>query len=184
MPFYYKIAVSGAEETRHCKEGALEKAKEIGKEIVRHNGILLTGATSGIPYWAAIGAKEEGGISIGFSPAVSERDHKERYKMPTDYFDIIIFTGFGYSARNLLLMKAADAVIFICGRTGTLNEWTICFEDQRLMGVLEGTGGTADMIKNIVKAAHKGPGKIIYDKNPKRLVERLIKAIDREKRRI
>lgn len=184
MHHKYKICVSGAEETDHCQEKALEKAKEIGREIVRHNGILLTGATSGIPYWAAIGAKEAGGFSIGFSPAASEKEHVKKYRMPTDYFDLIIFTGFGYSARNLLLMKAADAVIFICGRTGTLNEFTICFEDGRLSGVLEGTGGTADMIRKIVKATHKGQGKIIYDRDPKRLVERLIREIDREKEKL
>jgi len=182
-PSYYKICVSGAEETGHCKPWALEMAREVGREIVRQNGILITGATTGIPHFAAMGAKEEGGISIGFSPAASEKDHRLRYHLPTDYFDLIVYTGFGFSARNLLLMKASDAVIFICGRMGTLNEFTICFEDKRLMGVLEGTGGIADMAKKIVKAVHKGPGRILYDKNPKRLVSRLIKEIDQERKK-
>lgn len=177
----YKICVSGAEETDHCNPGTLEKAKQIGKEIIRQNGILLTGATTGVPYWAAIGAKEEGGVSIGFSPAASKKDHIERYKMPTDKFDLIVYTGFGYSARNLLLMKAADAVIFICGRTGTLNEFTICYEDKRLSGVLEGTGGTADMIREIIRKSHKRGAKVIYDKKPKKLVKRIVKEIEKRK---
>ena len=79
----YKICVSGAAETTHCAEGTLEKGKELGREIVRHNGVLVTGATSGTPYWAAIGAKEEGGISIGFSPAASEKDHVRKSRMPS-----------------------------------------------------------------------------------------------------
>lgn len=178
---YYKICVSGAAETSHCKDCALPLAKEIGKEIVRQKGILLTGATTGVPYWSAIGAKEEGGFSIGLSPAASEREHIKKYHLPTDYFDIIIYTGFNYSGRNLLLTRAADGVIFICGRMGTLNEFTIAFEDQKPIGVLEGTGGAADEIRTLIKKMKKGSGKIIFDKNPKNLVSKLIELIKREK---
>src|SRR4030042_2096744 len=117
----YKICVSGAAETDCCAPSALEKAKEVGQEIVRHSGVLVTGATTGIPYWAAIGAKEEGGISIGLSPAASEAAHIKTYHLPVDYFDMIIYTGFEYAGRNLLLTRSSDAVIIICGRIGTLN---------------------------------------------------------------
>ncbi len=177
----YKVAVSGAAETEHCNSGALEMAREIGKEIVRQNGVLLTGATIGIPYEAARGAKEEGGISIGLSPAATEKAHVKTYHLPTDYFDLIIYTGFDYSGRNLLLTRSADAIIIICGRMGTLNEFTIAFEDAKPIGVLEGTGGTADMIREIVARSHRGPGKIVYDSDPKRLLEKLLKLIKKEK---
>lgn len=179
----YKICVSGAAETGHCRANALEEAKEVGREIVRQNGVLITGATSGIPYWAAIGAKEEGGIVIGLSPAASLASHKRVYRLPTDYHDIVIYTGFEYSGRNLLLTRSSDAIIVICGRMGTLNEFTIAFEDKRPIGVLINTGGTADMIKNIVKNAHRGSGKIVYDSNPKKLVSKIIKLIEKEKTR-
>ena len=43
--FKLKICVSGAADTTHCGEGALEQAKELGREIVRQGGILVTGAT-------------------------------------------------------------------------------------------------------------------------------------------
>jgi len=62
-----KICVSGAAETGHCGLDAFEKGKALGREIVRHNAILITGATTGFPFWVATGAKEENGISIGFS---------------------------------------------------------------------------------------------------------------------
>ncbi len=179
---YYKICVSGAAETDHCVEGTLDKAMELGREIIRQGGVLITGATSGIPYWAAKGAKEVGGFSIGLSPAFSERDHIERYHLPTDLFDIIIYTGFKYSGRNLLLTRAADAVIFACGRMGTLNEFTITFEDNKPIGVLEGTGGTADMLRDLISKMHRGPGKIVYDSDPKKLVKKLIELIDKEKK--
>lgn len=178
----YKIVVSGAAETGHCRQGALELAKEVGREIIRQNGILITGATSGIPYWSAIGAKEESGSVIGISPAASEKDHRKSYRLPTDHHDLIMYTGFDYAGRNLLLARTGDAIITICGRIGTLNEFTIAFEDKRPIGILIGSGGTADMIKNIVKKSHRGPGKIVYDSNPKQLVKKLIKLIDKEKK--
>lgn len=177
----YKICVSGSAETECCEPEALEKAKELGREIVRHNGVLVTGATTGIPYWAAIGAKEEGGISIGLSPAASEIVHVKTYRLPVDYFDIIIYTGFEYAGRNLFLTRSSDAVIIVCGRIGTLNEFTIAFEDKKPIGVLTGSGGMAEMIQEIVANAHRGPGKIVYDRDPKRLVEKVLELVEKEK---
>lgn len=176
----YKICVSGAAETEVCSEDALELSKEVGKEIVRQGALVVTGATTGIPYWAAIGAKEEGGISLGISPASSEFEHVNSYKLPTDYFDIIMYTGFHYSGRNLILIRSSDAVINICGRIGTLNEFTIAFEDDKVIGVLEGTGGAADMIRDIVEKSHKGSGKIVYAREPKQLVEQVIALLKKE----
>ncbi|MFH2104711.1 MAG: hypothetical protein ABII72_00545 [Parcubacteria group bacterium] len=177
----YKICVSGAATTKHCADTTLAKAKELGREIVRQDGVLVTGATTGVPYWSAIGAKEEDGISIGISPAASEIAHIKKYRLPTDYFDLIIYTGFEYAGRNLLLTRSSDAVIIVCGRIGTLNEFTIAFEDKKPIGVLIGTGGTADKIEKIVSEAHRGPGKIVYDSDPKILVKKLVQLIDEEK---
>ncbi len=177
----YKICVSGAARTECCADGAMETTKELGREIVRQNGIIVTGATTGAPYWAAIGAKEEGGISIGFSPAASELAHVKTYHLPTDYFDMIVYTGFEYAGRNLILTRAADAVIIVCGRLGTLNEFTIAFEDKKPIGILTGTGGIADQLEEIIKKGNRGSGKVIYDNNPKKLVEKLIEIIKKEK---
>lgn len=176
-----KICVSGAAETGHCSKEALELARELGKEIVRHNAILVTGATTGFPYWAAIGAKEAGGISIGLSPAANEKDHIEKYQLPVDYMDMIIYTGFDYSGRNLLLTRSCDGMIVGCGRMGTLNEFTIAFEDNKPIGVLEEAGGSTDLIKDIIDSAHRGEGKVVFDKEPKALVEKVIELIRKEK---
>jgi hypothetical protein len=179
----YKICVSGAADTSNCPENALEMAEKLGQEIIWHNGIVVTGATTGMPYWAAKGAKMAGGISIGLSPAASEIAHIKKYRLPVDYFDVIIYTGFNYAGRNLLLTRAADAIIVTCGRMGTLNEFTIAFEDDKPIGILdlEGNDGTTDMIRDIIKAARRGPGKIVYDSDPKKLVEKLIPLIDKER---
>jgi hypothetical protein len=174
------ICVSGAAETGHCVFDALEKAQAMGREIAKRNFILVTGATTGIPYWAAKGAKEAGGTVIGFSPAVSKNSHQRTYHLPIDYHDVIIYTGFGYSGRNLLLTRASDAVIIICGRIGTLNEFTIAFEDSKPIGVLEGTGGTADMLEDLVAKSHRGPGKIAYASKPAELLNKIVELIKQE----
>jgi len=177
----YKFCVSGAARTDCCAPGAMEKTKELGKQIVKQGGVVMTGATTGVPYWTAIGAKEEGGICIGFSPAASESAHVKTYHLPTDYHDVIVYTGFGYAGRNLILTRASDAVIIVCGRLGTLNEFTIAFEDQKPIGILTGTGGLADEIKGIVEKGHRGPGKIVYDDDPGKLVKKLSELIKKEK---
>ncbi|MBI3442621.1 MAG: LOG family protein [Candidatus Sungbacteria bacterium] len=177
----YKLCISGAAETSHCAPDALEKAKELGGEVIRQGAVLVTGATTGEPYWGAIGAKEAGGFVIGLSPASSELEHIKKYKLPVDYHDIIIYTGFGYAGRNLLLTRSADAVLIVCGRMGTLNEFTIAFEDDKPIGVLTGTGGLADRIQELIKESHRGPGKVIFDSNPKTLVTKLMELIKLEK---
>jgi len=182
-PFHlkYKFCVSGAAKTDHCADSCMVRTKELGREIVRQGGILVTGATTGVPHWAAIGCKEEGGISIGMSPASTEIEHVKKYRLPIEYYDMLIYTGFEYAGRNLLLTRAADAVITVCGRVGTLNEFTIAFEDHKPQGVLTETGGAADMMEEMLKNLHRGMGKTIFEKDPKILVEKLKKMVDGEK---
>jgi uncharacterized protein (TIGR00725 family) len=182
----YKICVSGAAETGHCGPNAWAKAEELGKEIISQGAILVNGATTGFPYWAAKGAKSIGGIVIGISPASSEKEHIEKYNLPTDYQDLIIYTGSGYSGRNLLLTRAADAVIVGCGRLGTINEFTIAFEDKKPIGILEDEWETDEMVKIILEKSHRAEemkDKIVFSKNPKELVSKVIALIEKEKGR-
>ena len=176
-----KICVSGAAETGHCGIDALDKAKELGREIARQGAILVTGATTGFPLWAAMGAKEEGGISVGVSPAASEREHVEVYKLPLDYMDFIIYTGFGYPGRDILLTRSADAVICGCGRVGTIHEFTVAFEDGKPIGILEGEWETDDELKEIIEKGHRPNAKIASNADPKKLVEDIITLVKEDK---
>src|SRR3989338_4945490 len=83
----FKIAVSGAAETGMCAPDAMEKTTAIGREIARRGCVLVTGATTGAPYWAAKGAKEAGGLVIGISPAATKIAHVKTYHLPLDYHD-------------------------------------------------------------------------------------------------
>lgn len=178
----YKIVVSGAAEVSHCCKEIEEISKEVGREIARQKCVLITGATTGVPYFAALGCKEAGGFSVGFSPATSEAAHLKTYKLPVQPFDVMIYTGADYVGRNVIMTKSADGVIIICGRMGTLHEFATAFEIQKPIGVLEETGGTADKIKIIATGPSRGVKKIIYEKRPQRLVKKLIELIKEEKK--
>lgn len=176
-----KICVSGAAETGHCGVDALEKAKELGREIARQGAVIVTGATTGFPLWAAMGAKEVGGISIGISPAVSEKEHVEIYKLPVDYMDLILYTGFGYAGRDILLTRTSDAVICGCGRIGTIHEFTIAFEDNKPIGIFEGPWEMGGQLKDIVAKGHRDNPKIISGADPKILLNQIIALIKKDK---
>ena len=176
-----RICVSGAAETGHCGLDSYELAKELGREIVRQGAILVTGATTGIPLYAAVGAKEEGGFSIGFSPAASEREHVEIYRLPTDYMDIIIYTGFGFPGRDLLLTRYADAVILGCGRVGTIHEFVVAYEDKKQIGILEGSWHTDEVLKHIMRESNRPMDNVVSNKDPKELVAQMITMAKRTK---
>ena len=176
-----KICVSGAAETGHCGIDALEKAKELGREIARQEAVLVTGATTGFPLWVAMGFKEVGGVSIGFSPAASEKEHVEVYKLPLDYMDLMIYTGFGYSGRDLLLTRSVDAVICGCGRIGTIHEFTVAFEDGKPIGVFEGPWEMGNQLKEITEKSYRPNAKIVTSNDPKKLVEDVITLVKKDK---
>ncbi len=177
MPkFHYKICVSGAAAGK-CLTQARHKAIEVGAAIAKSGAILVTGATTGIPHLAARGCKQAGGTVIGFSPAATVKEHTRKFRLPIDNTDVIVYTGFGYAGRNLILTRASDAVILVCGRIGTLNEFTIAFEDKKPIGILIGSGGITNEIPRILRLAKRGMGKIIFDDNSTRLVRKVLVAI-------
>jgi uncharacterized protein (TIGR00725 family) len=176
-----KICVSGAAETGHCGSDALEKAKALGRIIAEKDAVLVTGATTGFPLWAAMGCKEAGGISLGLSPAGSEQEHAEVYGLPLEYLDLIIYTGFGFSGRNLLLTRSSDAVICGCGRIGTINEFTVAYEDGKPLGVLEGEWETDEVIHEMIDKSHRKNEKLIFDEDPESIIVRLLKMVEEEK---
>ena len=180
----YKICISGSAVTEGAPGDTVAKTELLGRLIAERGMILVTGATTGIPYWAAKGAKEAGGFVVGFSPAATKVAHVKSYRLPLDYHDIIVYTGFEYSGRNLILTRSADAVITISGRVGTLNEFTIAFEDQKPQGVLTETGGTETMLPEILKRAHRGSGKVVFESDPAKLLDQVVAMIKEEEKEV
>lgn len=174
------ISVSGAAEVAHCGPSVIPLAKEVGREIARQGAQIVTGATSGFPMYAAEGAKEAGGFSFGLSPAASKKEHTEVYRLPLKALDAVVYTGFGFPGRDLMLVRSSDAVIIGCGRIGTIHEFTVAWEANLPLGILEGEWQTDEVIRNIIKNSNRENPNVIFEKDPKTMVEKLI-AMVREK---
>ncbi|MEI6352728.1 MAG: hypothetical protein WCO35_02215 [Candidatus Nomurabacteria bacterium] len=178
------ISVSGAAEVAHCGPESLNISKEVGREIARQNCVIATGATSGFPHAATQGYKEEKGpFSLGFSPAANEKEHTDLYLLPLDSCDVIVFTGFGFPIRDIVLTKSSDAMIIGCGRIGTIHEFTVAFESNMPVGILEGPWPTDAVIRDIIRNSNRTNPNVIFDSNPKRLIEKLITLVKENKDR-
>jgi uncharacterized protein (TIGR00725 family) len=156
-----------------------EKAIALGHAIAARDLLLLTGATTGLPYLVGKSAREAGAFHIGVSPATSESEHVERYNLPLDACDTIIYTGFGLKGRNVVLVRSCDVVLFIGGSWGTLNEFTIAHDEGRVMGCLTGTGGVADEAERLLKIfSKKTDACVLHGDDPARLLAACLEAFE------
>jgi uncharacterized protein (TIGR00725 family) len=147
-----------------------EKVYQLGKEIAKHDCVVVTGGCPGLPFEATRGAKEAGGMTVGISPGLDLEEHVNRYRSPVDFLDILIFTG-----REVIAVRSCDILIIVGGRSGTLGEFSIAYDEGKVIGVLEGTGGITGEIRDVVRAVKKETGsKIVYSSDPAALVEKLI----------
>lgn len=169
-----KVGVMGSAEAG-AAAALREKAIALGRAIASRNVILLTGATTGVVYETGKTAGEAGALHIGVSPAGDEREHVERYQLPLDACAAIIYTGFGLKGRNVVLVRSCDIVLFITGSMGSLNEFTIAYDEGKVIGCLTGTGGVADRVEELVRTFQKPTkARLLYDEDPERLVDRCL----------
>ena len=177
-----KICVYGSPHTEYVGGlDLLNLGKELGREIADHDAILTIPATSGLPLWAAMGAKEKGGLVIGFSPAANEREHREVYRLPTEHMDVIIYSGFGHAGNDLQISRASDAVIFGAGRLDSIHEFAISFHENKPIGILKGRWWLEDILHDVIKDnEERDHDEIIIDEDPKRLIEQLLKQIKKK----
>lgn len=148
-----------------------EIARALALEIASRDLILLTGATTGIIHLIGNAAREAGAFHIGISPAANRREHVEQYLLPTDACDAIVYTGFGLKGRNVVLVRSCDVVLFVAGSIGSLNEFSIAYDEGKTIGCLIGTGGVADEAMTIVNKFQKPTkARMFYDENPNDLV--------------
>lgn len=180
----YKIGVFGSGISPKDDYALVKKARAIGQAIVDNNGILITGGCSGLPYEAARRAFAIGGTVIGISPAMDLKEHTEKYKFPTDSFTALIYTGMEKKGRNIISVRSCDAAIFICGRFGTLNEFTIAHDEAKenfVIGILSGSGGFADRLIGLMEESAKF-GKttkaiVVEDTEPNQLVSKIFASL-------
>ena len=175
----YQICVSGAAKGRSVEEGK-ELAGQIGIALAKARQSLLTGATVGLPNYAAESYKAAGGVmSLGISPASSKIEHVLKYHLPTKAYDSILYSGLHYVGRDAVLINSSDAVISIGGRLGTLHEFTIAMETDTPIGFLQGAGGVSTEIMDILHAAGESRSKnVIFSDNADELVQKLVALLD------
>jgi len=179
----YQICVSGAASGGTVKTSH-QMAFDLGKTIAEQGKTLLTGATVGLPHYAAMGfmsVPESKGVSVGFSPATSFREHVATYRLPTKEFDYINFTGMEYVGRDVHLVRSSDAIITVGGRMGSLHELSTALESRKVCGVLLGSGGLADYTPTLLEHVEApGARDVIFDNDPVRLVAKVVEALDKK----
>lgn len=179
----YQICVSGAASGDTVKTSH-KLAYDVGRAIAEQGKTLLTGATVGLPHYAAMGfisLPDSKGVSVGFSPASSFREHVATYRLPTREFDYINFTGMEYVGRDVHLVRSCDGIITVGGRMGSLHELSTALESRKVCGVLLGSGGLADYIPTLLKNVEApGAKDVIYDSDPAKLVAKVVEALDKK----
>lgn len=175
----YQICVSGAAKGQSVEEGK-DLARKAGEAIANAGHSLMTGATVGLPNYAAESYKAAGGtMSMGISPAASKVEHVLKYRLPIKAYDTILYSGLHYIGRDTLLINSSDAVISIGGRLGTLHEFTIAMETETPIGFLQGAGGISTEIMDILHAAgeHRSAN-VVFSDDPHELIVRLTALLD------
>jgi len=141
-----------------------------------------------VPQIAAQAGAKEKGIILSYSPAKNLKEHLEppiSYPYPAKNTELI-FTGQGKIGRNVLSILECDGVIFIGGGIGTLNEFSIAYHEGKIIGILEIVGSIIEKILKMEGDFKSGAGKeikakIVKDKNPKKLVEKVLEEIKKRK---
>jgi len=116
-----------------------QAAYEVGRLVAERGGVIVSGGLGGVMAAASKGAKDAGGLTIGFLPSMD-------VSTANPHLDIVFPTGLG-QARNFLTSRGCNALIMIGGGSGTLNELTIAYSAGRPVVVLRGTGGWSDRIE-------------------------------------
>lgn len=153
------------------------QATRLGTAVASRGCVLVTGATTGLPDMVSRAARQQGGLTVGISPAISRVEHVEKYKYPVDAVDVMIYTGAALKGRNVINVRSSDIVIIFGGGMGTLNEFTIAYDEGKVIGVLEGTGGVADHVRDVISFAGKpSTSRLIYASEPEQLVDECLSA--------
>lgn len=130
------VAVCGSDfDDVHLSSAMLEAAEKVGAGIASRGGILVCGGRGGVMEAACRGAKAHQGLTVGLLP--------ESKQEANQFVDVPIATGLGMR-RNFLVVSAADVVIAIGGRWGTLSEISFAVIFEKPVVLVMGTGGSVE----------------------------------------
>jgi uncharacterized protein (TIGR00725 family) len=156
-------------------DAELDLARRLGYRIAERDCTIVTGACPGLPHAAVLGAHDAGGISLGVSPALSSEEHVNVYGSPLQPYTTMVFTGSGLMGRETHNIHSSDFVLFVGGRSGTLGEFCIAYDEGKLIGILLDSGGISNEFERIANLVRKDTGSIIItDTDPENLVDRCL----------
>ena len=105
------IAVIGAGDATATQQAT---AEAVGRAVAEAGAVLVCGGLGGVMEAACRGARQAGGTTVGILPGSDRAE-------ANPYVDVAVATGLG-EARNVLVVRGADAVVAVGGGLGTLSE--------------------------------------------------------------
>lgn len=131
------ISVIGA---GSCNAEIYSMAEEVGRLIACKGAVLFTGGLGGVMEAASKGAFEAGGLTVGILPGLTAEEANRYVQVP-------VTTGLSH-ARNMIVVRSADAVIAVSGEYGTLSEIAIALKlGKPVIGI-----DTWDNVEGVIKA--------------------------------
>lgn len=176
----HTICLAGASDISYLGLDVLDSVKALGHTLAGEGAVVHTAASSGFSFWLAKGVSEKKGTVIGFSPAATEFEHRDMYRLPTEQFSSIIYTGLGYPGRNLMMMRSSDALIVGPGHIETFHEFMSALEENKLIGVWEGPWEMDEAIREVIGKKGKSLH-VIFEKDASKLVQRIVSILDSKK---
>lgn len=134
-----------------------ETAYKVGNLIASRGGVVICGGLGGVMEAACKGAKEAGGFSIAILPGFDRSE-------ANPYATFAIATGL-QEARNILIVRASDALVAIGGGFGTLSEIGFALKMKKKL-VLINSWQCYDKERKFEKS-------VIFAKNAEEAVEKL-----------
>ncbi len=162
-----------------------QQAELLGQCIAEAGATLITGACQGLPYAAVKGAKKYNGSTIGCTAVTHEQLHESMMGTSVSDYDQLIFIPDDFTHhhqhqvclkyRNVVAVSRCDAAVFISGRWGSLNEFTIAYDIGKPIGVLTGSGGMTEFLPSLLEAFQKpSNSRLFFNEQPPVLIQQLV----------
>jgi len=111
-----------------CTPDEAAAAEAVGRLLGEAGAVLVCGGRGGVMVAACRGAKSAGGLTIGILPGMDASE-------ANPWVDVPIATGLG-EARNVIVVRSAEAVIAVGGAYGTLSEIAFALQwGKRVVGL-------------------------------------------------
>jgi len=153
-----KVTVYGGTNNKSYSEEEMAQSEKLGKYLAGIGAEILTGACRGFPLFVGRASIKHGGKVIGYSPALNEKEHVEKYNFPLDgvtHMEYIKETT-GHIANNFLqrsidMTPFSDVVVALGGSWGTYTEILFSFWHGKTIILVTEFGGACEAFEQTYK---------------------------------